>query len=69
MARSMMGYRKKWCGRRSQELYIWTDRYQKKRHRAWLKLLRPQSPNPVTYFFQQGHTYSNKPMGPFSFLN
>jgi hypothetical protein len=27
---------------------------------AWLELLKPQSPPPVTHFVQQDHTYSNK---------
>ena len=29
-------------------------------YRAWLVLLKPQNPQPVTHFLQQGHTYSNE---------
>ena len=33
-------------------------------HWSWLKLLKHQSPTPVTHFLQQGHTYSNKATSP-----
>jgi hypothetical protein len=29
-------------------------------HWTWLGHLKPQSPPPVTYFLQQGYTYSSK---------
>jgi hypothetical protein len=44
---------------------LYTDPRQQaesQRRWAWCRLLKPQSPVPVTHFLQQGHTYSNKDM-------
>jgi hypothetical protein len=51
MAGRMATHRQTWCWR-SPELYIHIHRQQEERERdwAWLGLLKPQTPPPVTYF-------------------
>lgn len=38
----------------------------RRRHWAWLKHMKQQSPPPVTCFFQQDHTHSNEVTSPNS---
>jgi hypothetical protein len=47
--------------RKVAECYILIPREREKEFSwAWYGILKPESPPPVIYFFQQGHTYSKK---------